>query len=69
MLTYIAVDQWRNIHQLYTQHPRKELLHNFGRQHALKMYCDPHAEHIGWIIAGHWLRVYRVSALHKEVTP
>jgi len=65
-MTYLARDQYGNSYHLMTKYPRKELLALFGRQHADKVYIDPRraqtgAIHIGWIIAGHWLTVYKVQ--------
>ena len=60
---YMAIDQYgQTYHGL--EHPRKDLLERFGRQHATKMYRDTkdgRQRHIGYVIAGLWLEVYRVS--------
>ena len=60
---YMAVDQYgQTYHGL--KHPRKDLLARLGRRHAEKMYCDTtngKTRHKGYVIAGLWLSVYRVS--------
>ena len=48
---------------LKSKYPRKELLEMFGYAKASKMYCDPDARHVGWIIGPHWFDVYRVFPL------
>ena len=64
-LGYIAIDQYGMMYQIGKNPPRKWLLNIFGRQHADKMYCDTvngEPRHIGYIIAGLWLSVYRVCS-------
>ena len=66
MLGYMAIDQHGQTYHLDPKYPRKQLLDILGRKHASKMYVDTksgEAKHIGWIIAGLWLRVYRVFDL------
>ena len=64
---YMAIDQYGTTHHLPgVKHPRKALLAMFDRKHAAKMYADRKdgsSHHIGWIINGLWLRVYRVVDL------
>ena len=64
---FMAQDQYGNtFHGL--QHPRKDLLDQLGRQHADKMYLDDlegNTHHIGYIIAGHWLTIYKVTRMDK----
>jgi len=61
-LGYMAKDQYgQTYHNL--KHPRKDLLERLYCKHAAKMYCDTKSgevKHIGYIIAGLWLRVYEV---------
>ena len=65
---YLAVDQYGTSYFIGNCPPRKWLLNYFGKKHAEKMYCDKY-EHIGWVIAGHWLTVYKVGWLNdKEFT-
>lgn len=68
MLTHIARDCQSNetIH-LFTEDPKQELLEHFDRKTAEPMYVDSktreHTYHTGWIIAGHWLEIYKVEAM------
>ena len=63
-LGYMARDQWGDYYHIGDNPPRKWLLEHFDRQHCGKMYTDSlktgKARHIGYIIAGRWLEVYRV---------
>lgn len=62
-LGYMAVDQYG-----YTYHglkrPRRDLLAELGRKSARRMYVDSkktgRPKHIGYVIAGLWLRIYEV---------
>ena len=60
---FMAVNQYgHTYHALHT--PRKELLARLNRKHAERMYVDaPNGkiEHVGYVIAGEWLRVYQVQ--------
>ena len=61
-LGYIGIDQC-GTHYIIQKHPRKELLKQLGRKFAQKMYVDDkegNPKHIGYIIAGLWIRIYRV---------
>lgn len=67
---YMAIDQYGTTYHIDLakcgDHPRKWLLDHLGRKHAKKMWVDtrlgkPH--HVGWIIRGLWLRVWRVCPL------
>ena len=66
-LGYMAKDQYGNTYHMYNEkHPRKWLLNHFGRKHADRMYIDSSdgkGVHTGWVIAGHWLSVYKVYPL------
>ena len=63
---YMAVDQNGNCYHGLT-HPRKELCERLGRKHADRMYID-HSDgtvsHIGYIIAGLWLRLHKVERVY-----
>lgn len=66
MLTHMAQDQWGNTYHNLGAHPRKALLERIGAKRADKMYCDTlegKTNHVGWIIRGHWLTVYRVTPM------
>lgn len=69
MLGYIAIDQYGQTYQIGdTKYPRKWLLDYFDRKSAQKMYVDTKTEqskHIGWIIAGMWLEVFRVFSMKE----
>jgi hypothetical protein len=63
-LGLMGIDQLGDIYHLQTMHPRKELLGILGRKHAAKMYRDTRGgkiRHEGYIIAGRWINIYRVS--------
>ncbi len=62
-LTHVGFDDHGNTFKMYTKFPRKELLEYLGYKKASKMYRDPNAEHVGWIIGSHWISVYRVDKL------
>ena len=69
-MTYMGVDQYGDTWHDLGQHPRKELLNRLNRKHASKMYVDKlngPPVHIGWVIAGRWITVYKVERL--EVQP
>jgi len=56
---YVAVDQY-GVTVFLQKNPRKELMEWAGTRHADKMYHDTkdgQAEHIGYIVHGHWFRV------------
>ena len=63
MLGYIAIDQYDKQYLIGNNPPRKWLLDYFGRQHCEKMYVDTKKgkhKHVGYVIAGHWLNVFKV---------
>lgn len=64
-LGYIAQDQYGHIYPIGNNPPRKWLLDHFGRKHAEKMYRDANGKprHVGYVIAGLWLEVFRVCDL------
>jgi len=60
---FIALDQYGS-HYKINKHPRKELMEMFCRSHVSKMYVDTkegRVKHIGYIIAGHWLEVFKLT--------
>ena len=65
---FLAVDQYGNKHFL-TSHPRKELCALHGVKSAKRMYrtLDGKDYHVGWIVAGHWYEVMRLSPLDKNM--
>jgi hypothetical protein len=68
----MAVDQYGGtIHLTGCKHPRKALLETSGRKHAAKMYVDTadgQTKHVGYIIAGCWYTLYRVSEWEGKAT-
>ena len=60
---YMAIDQYEQTYHIGRNPPRKFLLELSGRQHARKMYVDTkgsRTRHVGYVIAEHWLFIYRV---------
>lgn len=60
---YIAIDDSSMAHFLWSDYPRKELLAGFGRKHAEKMYRGN--RHVGYVIAEHWLEIFKVEPWKK----
>lgn len=64
-MKYIAIDQYGD--KVYIKaHPRKELTEYHGVKHADKMYCDTKsggARFIGYVVSGHWYRVFGVEGV------
>ncbi len=62
-LGFLAIDERGQHYTIGNNPPRKWLLNHFDRQHADKMYIDTKKghKHIGYVIAGHWLTIYRIS--------
>ena len=60
-VAYLTTDQHGTTRFLPIDKPiRKQLLEYFHRQHCAKMFVDLVAggsRHVGYIIAGHWIRV------------
>jgi hypothetical protein len=66
-LGYMAIDQYGQTYHLGAGRPRKLLLDYFCRKSARKMYVDRKdgsTRHIGYIVAGLWLRVLQVHEWH-----
>jgi len=67
---FLAVDQYNQKHLLKTKFPRKELLEIFGATSARKIYQDDksgQSYHIGYLIQGIWLTLYKVSEFRKQI--
>ena len=66
---YMAVDQYgQTFHGL--TNPRKELCERLGKSHVDKMYVDGKdgkMYHVGYVIGGLWLTLYKVEPYRKEV--
>lgn len=64
-LGYVAQDQHGNTYYIGDNPPRRWLLNYFGRQYAVRIIREQtgsKAQHVGYIIAGFWLMIYRVCA-------
>ena len=67
-LCYTARDQYGDRVDLFTEHPRKELMEHCGRKSADRMYEDlttGGSRHIGWVIAGRWFQVWKTVSLSE----
>lgn len=63
---YMAIDQYgQTYHGL--KNPRKDLLARLYRSHADKMYQDPDGRHVGYVIGGLWLTLYKVTPFEGRV--
>lgn len=64
---HMAVDQYGNTYHALGAHPRKELMKRLGRKRASRMYQDRNGKalHVGWVIGGHWLKVFEVSPMER----
>ncbi len=63
VLGYLAIDQYGQTYQIGNNPPRKWLLEHLGASKADKMYADKKdgtVRHIGYVITGLWLRVFKV---------
>lgn len=63
-MNYIAIDQYGHTYPI-AQYPRKELQALFGGHHdAQKMYIDQKdgkKKHVGYVIGGLWLHVFKLT--------
>lgn len=59
----MGIDQYGDTWHDLGPHPRKTLLERLGRSSAAKMYRDTKSgtKHVGYIIAGRWIRLYRLT--------
>jgi hypothetical protein len=67
-ITHMARDQYGQYYHDLGPNPRKALLDRFGRKHADKMYVDKKSggsAHIGYIISGLWLTIFKVEHWEK----
>ena len=65
---YMAIDQHGQTYHIGDNAPRKWLLNRFWRQHAEKMYrnnATGRTRHVGYIIAGLWMEIFRVCQWKK----
>lgn len=62
-LRYVGVDDCGRFFPI-EEHPRRELCEQLGRKHCERMFVDGpdgRPKHIGYVIGGWWIRVYRVE--------
>ena len=70
MTNHMAIDQYGHTYHGLGSRPRKDLMERLGRKSARKMYIDKvngPPVHIGWIIGGLWLTVYKVERMEKPM--
>lgn len=69
MKNIMGIDQYGKTYHSLGDKPRKALLEKLGRRHCAKMYVDKTdgtAKHVGYIIGGHWIRLYHVESWEKD---
>jgi len=68
MQSIMALDQYGHTYHDLGNAPRKALLEKLGSSHAEKMYMDNdqgETKHVGYIIGGLWLTLYKVTPWEK----
>ena len=68
-LGYMGIDQYGQTYHINSNHPRKWLLDHLCRGRASKMYVDKtdgSTSHVGYIIAGLWIRLYEVYPFYRK---
>jgi len=69
MLGYMARDQFGNTFHLgNVKYPRRALLMALGGTKATPMFVDTDygSKQVGWVIKGHWCKVYEVHELKAK---
>lgn len=69
-MNYMAIDQYGHTYHDLGKHPRKALLERLGSSKAHKMYVDTkdgQTVHVGYVIGGLWLTLYKVEPYRKAV--
>jgi hypothetical protein len=64
----MGIDQYGQHYDDLGKYPRKALIEKIGYRKAEKMYIDKKdgtTVHIGYIIGGLWITLYRVSRIEK----
>ena len=64
IVRYLGIDNLGNYYHIDSKYPRKWLLNHLYRKHCDKMYCDMAdgtTKHTGYIIAGVWITIYKIS--------
>lgn len=64
MTKFIAKGSYGSTHFIDSKHPRKWLMEYYGVTKATKIYRGDEAKHVGWVIAGQWFEVFKVSPLN-----
>ena len=65
----MGIDQYGNHYDDLGKYPRKALLEQLGYKNASKMYVDKKdgsSVHIGYIIGGNWITLYKVEPIEKK---
>ncbi len=68
MESVMGIDQYGTTYY-NLRFPRKDLMERIGVRSAKKMYVDKKSgevKHIGYIVGGCWVRLYRVAAWEKD---
>ena len=60
MTDTMGIDQYGETYHGLGRYPRKALLERFGLSSAKKMYRDPDARHVGYILRDRWIELYSV---------
>ncbi|MGA1047348.1 MAG: hypothetical protein ACO3UU_05020 [Minisyncoccia bacterium] len=64
----MGIDQYGDTYHDLSKYPRKKLQDIFDTKKIEKMYIDNdegQAIHIGYIIKGYWIRLYKVQPLNN----
>ncbi len=68
-MDFMATDQYGNTYHALGKAPRKALMERLGAKHATRMYVDKQdgkTYHVGWVIRGHWLTLFRVERVQSN---
>lgn len=68
-MNHMAIDQYGHAYHGLGEHPRKELMERLARSSAQRMYVDKkdgRTVHIGYIIGGLWLTLYKVEPFEQR---
>lgn len=69
MNTYMGIDQYGQTYHGLGKYPRKGLLEALGATSASKMFVDKKDgshKHIGYIVRGLWITLYKVERFEKD---
>jgi hypothetical protein len=68
---FMGIDQYGTTYHGLV-HPRKDLMERLGKQHADKIYRDFTSGgtfHVGYVIGGLWITLYKVEEVLNPVSP